>query len=169
LADFDLIWKLPNLVHSKSLKIRKMTIRKILFGGIGGGVTLFLLGWLFYGMLLAGFMADNAGSATGVSREMDQMQMWALMLGNLSYGFLLAIIFGRWANIQTAASGMKAGLILGLLIGAGIDFILYGVSNLMNLTAVFVDIITFAVMTAISGAVVALILGAGQKAKPETV
>jgi hypothetical protein len=142
-----------------------MTNRKILLGGIGGGVTFFLLGWLFYGFLLAGFMADNAGSATGVSREMDQMQMWALMLGNLSYGFLLAIIFGKWANIQTAGSGFKAGLLLGFLIAAGIDFIMYGVSNMMNLTATLVDIIAFSVMTAISGVVVALILGAGQKAK----
>jgi hypothetical protein len=149
-------------VYLNSLKIRDMA-RKILLSGIAGGVVFFLLGWVFYGVLFAGFMADNAGSATGVAKEMAEMDMWALMLGNLFLGFLLAIIFGNWAGIKTVASGAKAGIILGLLMAAGFDFIWYGVSNLMNLTAVIVDILIFAIMAGISGIVVAVILGSGKK------
>ena len=140
-------------------------MKKILFGGIAGGVVFFLLGWLFYGFLFAGFMADNAGSATGVAREMDQMEMWALALGNLLWGFLLAVIFGVWANIRTLAAGAKAGAILGLLMGASFDLIMYGTSNLMNLTAVFADILIMIVITAIAGAVVAIVLGPGKTAE----
>ncbi len=139
-------------------------MKKILLGGIAGGIVFFLLGWLFYGMLFAGLMADNAGTATGVYRENNQMIMWALLLGNLFWGFLFAIIFGSWAKISTAGAGAKAGAIIGLFMGAGLDLIMYGTSNLMTLTGVIADILIVVVMSAICGTIVAMIIGSGKKA-----
>jgi hypothetical protein len=138
-----------------------MTFKKILLAGIAGAVVYFLLGWLFYGILLMNFFAENAGSATGVAKE--PMLMWALVVGDLCWGFLLAVIFGCWTNIRTWLGGAKAGAIIGLLSGAGVDFMMYGTSNLYNCTALIVDVIVVIVMTAISGAVVAVILGSGSK------
>ena len=142
-----------------------MAIKKILLAGIAGAVVYFLLGWLFYGILLMNFMTENAGSATGVAKE--PMLMWALALGDLFWGFLLAVIFGSWTNIRTWLAGAKAGAIIGLLMGAGIDLMMYGTSNLYNCTALVADVIVVIIMTAIAGAVVAVILGSGGKNKTE--
>lgn len=142
-----------------------MTIKKILLAGLAGGIIYFFLGWFFYGTLLMNFMTENAGSATGVAKE--PMLMWALALGDLSWGFLLAVIFGHWTSIRTWLAGAKAGATIGLLMGAGIDLIMYGTSNLYNFTALVVDVIVVIVMTAISGAVVAVILGTENKIKAE--
>ncbi|MEN6456067.1 MAG: hypothetical protein ABFD10_17585 [Prolixibacteraceae bacterium] len=142
-----------------------MAIKKILLAGIAGAVVYFLLGWLFYGILLMNFMTENAGSATGVAKE--PMLMWALALGDLFWGFLLAVIFGCWTNIRTWLAGAKAGAIIGLLMGAGIDLMMYGTSNLYNCTALVVDVIVVIIMTAIVGAVVAAILGSGGKNETE--
>ncbi len=140
-------------------------IKKILLAGIAGAVIYFLLGWLFYGILFMNFMAENAGTATGVAKE--PMLMWALALGDLCWGFFLAVVFGCWTSLRTWLAGAKAGAIIGLLTGAGTDLLMYGTSNLYNCTALIVDVIIMIIMAAISGAVVAAILGAGSKTKAE--
>jgi len=145
-----------------------MNTNKILMGGIAGGVALFLLGWVFYGMLLMDFMANNAGTATGVMKAQNEMQMWGLVLGNLAYGFLLAIIFGRWATSRSGwYSGARAGFVIGLLTGISIDFSMYATTNIYNMNAVLADIVAWTLMSAIAGAVVAWVMGMG-KAEPAT-
>ena len=144
-----------------------MATKKIIWAGIAGGIAFFLLGWLFYGILLAGFFEANAGTATGVYREMDDMIMWAIFVGNLFTGFLLAIIMGSWSKVTTPLAGAKVGAIVGLLMTAGFDFTMYGASNLMTMTGGIGDIITMGVMSAIAGLVVAWVLGMGKK-KEET-
>jgi hypothetical protein len=137
-----------------------MNTNKFLLGTLAGGVALFILGYLVWGMALMGFMESNAGSATGVMKT--DMVWWSLILGNLFWGALLSYIFLKWAGISTFAGGASAGAVLGLLISGGIDFIMYGTSNLMNLTAVIVDIIANIVVMAIVGGVVGLVLGSGK-------
>ncbi|HKJ43643.1 MAG TPA: hypothetical protein VKA27_16215 [Sunxiuqinia sp.] len=135
-----------------------MSTQRIIYAGLGGGVVYFLLGWLFYGILLADFFASNAGSAIGVNREMDEMLMWSILLGNLLFGFLLAIILGSWAKVKSIGDGVKKAAIIGLLMTAAVDFTMYGTSNLMTLGGSIGDIITSVVITSIVGLVVAWIL-----------
>ncbi len=132
---------------------------KIILAGIAGAITLFLLGWLVYGMLLMDFMAANMGTATGVNKSEAEMSLLWIFIGNLGSGLLLAVIFGKFGNIKTAMAGVTAGAMIGLLMGIGFDGIMYGTTNLMNMTGMLVDIIVFAVMTAIAGGVVAWVLG----------
>ncbi len=137
---------------------------KIIFAGLAGAVTLFLLGWLIYGMLLMDFMAANAGSATGVMKTDEEMSLLWIFIGNLASGFLLAVIFGKYGNIKTAMGGAMAGALIGLLMAIGFDSIMYGTTHIMNMTGMGVDVVVTAVMFAITGAVVASVLGMNKKA-----
>ena len=135
-----------------------MKDNKILIAGLIGTVVAFILGFVLYGMLLNDFFQSNGGGATGVPREQDEIVWWAMIIGHLAFGMLMALIYGRWANISTAATGAKAGAVIGALIGL-VGFIDYGVTNVSNLTAVSVNVIVMAVNTAIIGAAVAWWLG----------
>jgi len=139
-----------------------MSTNKILLAGLAGGVTTFLLGWLVYGILLSGFFEANQGTATGVSKSPEEMVMWAMIVGNLAWGFLLALVYGRWANISTFQTGAIAGAVIGFLAALSYGFIFFATSNIMNLTATIVDPLAYAVMSAIAGGVVALVLGRGK-------
>jgi len=134
-------------------------------GGIAGGIASFLLGWLIYGMLMKDFYAGNcsdvAKSAVGLMREPPIM--WALVVGNLGFGFFLSYVFNKWAMISTAGGGAMAGAVIGLLTAIGWDFIMYATMNLSNLTATIVDIIISTVISAIVGAVVGMASGMGNK------
>ena len=138
-----------------------MKTQKILFAGITGGIIYLLLGWLLYGNLLAAFMKSNSGTATGVERL--EPVFWALIIGNLLMGILLAYIFIRLSDISTVGSGIMAGGTIGLLISAGFDFVIYGTTNLESLKGVCVDVAIFTVISAIAGAGVAWIAGMGKK------
>ena len=60
-----------------------------------GGLVLFLLGYLVYGVLFASFFATNVGTATGVTRE--PFNFVALLLGQLAFAAILTMIFNRGA------------------------------------------------------------------------
>lgn len=134
-----------------------MNTNRILLAGIAGGITYFLLGFLIYGQLLAKFFASNMGTAQVIMK--NPPLWWALILGNLAWGILLAIIFGRWAGIKTLGTGAQAGAIIGGLMALTYDFISLGTTNISTLNAAVVDVIVMAVISAVVGGVVGLVLG----------
>ena len=138
-----------------------MDTKKFLIGTVVGGIVLFFLGFIFYGIALAGFFESNMGSATGVSRG-DDLIFWALILGNLSAAALLTYVFLLWAGINSFAAGMKGGFVIGLFWALSVDMILYATSNMMNLAAVFADVIVYTVMMTITGGVVGWVVGMGK-------
>ena len=138
-----------------------MKTNKILLGGIAGGVSFFLLGWLIYGVLLMNFTMANYNQCS--MRPMEEMVWWAMILSNLAFGFLLSLICS-WSNTTRLIDGAKVGAIIGLLLALSIDLSFYSMSTMFsNLKAIFVDIIAYTVMTAIVGAVVGWVLGMGKK------
>ena len=138
-----------------------MKTKRILFGGIAGGVIFFLLGWLIYGMLLMDFMAVNTNQ--GLSKPMDEMIWWAMILSNLASGFLLSFVI-NWSSTTAVMSGIKFGGVIGFLFAFGIDFSFYSMTTMYpDLTPVFVDIISYTVMTAVTGGVVAWVMGMVKK------
>ena len=140
---------------------------KLLVAGVVGGIVAQILGFVFYAFLFADFFASNLGSATGLMKDPADVNIVVILIGHLAIGFLLAIIFGSWANIKTFAEGAKAGAIFGLLIAIGFDFIMYATTNASNLTATLVDPLIGAVMMAITGGVVAMLLGRGETPSQE--
>src|SRR5437868_14792243 len=107
-----------------------MNTKKILIGGIVGGVVFFFLGWLFYGVLLHQYFIDNAGSAysPAIDKTMEQFAWWALILGNLVSGFLLAYVFSK-AGVGTLSSGLITGGVIGLLMSASYDLVMFATTN----------------------------------------
>lgn len=136
-----------------------MSTSKILIAGLVGGVVAFLLGFLIYGLALSSFFEQQAGSATGVMKAEADFNWIAMIVGHLSFGFLIAVIYGRWANISTFPTGAKAGAVIGFLFFLTTNMINYGSTNIMTLTGALADTVIGAVMAAIIGGVVALILG----------
>ena len=140
-----------------------MNTNKFLVGGIIGGIAYFLLGYLVWGMLLMDFMTNNAGSATGVMKTNDQFIWWALIVGNLFSGFLLSYVLNK-SGSNSAGSGAATGAVIGLLVSAGFDFIMYGVANLSTLNGALVDILASTVVAAVVGGIIGGYLGMGKKA-----
>ena len=138
---------------------------KIFTAGLVGAVVAFLLGFLLYGNLLTDFFMENSGSATGVMRGDDEMQWIPMILGHVTWGMLFAVIYGRWANITTFATGAKTGALLGFLIGASFDQIQLGSTHISNTTGILVDILVMIVVSAIVGGVVGWFLGRGNSAE----
>lgn len=138
-----------------------MNSQKFIIGGIVGGIAFFLLGWVIYGMLLKDFMSSNV--ASGTMRADSDMIWWALVVGNLAMGFLLAYVIGKGGAIS-AGKGAGTGFVLGLLISLSYDLTTYATSTtLTSLKAVAADVAVMAVMGAIGGAVVGLVMGMSKK------
>ena len=137
---------------------------KVLLAALAGGVATFLLGWALYGVALKGFFDSNMGSATGVMRGDEDMQIWAIFVGNVAWSLLLALLYSRWAGITTFKAGATAGAWIGLLMALGYDMISFGTTNIGTLAASLVDPIVNAGLGAVGGGVVGWVLGYGKKA-----
>jgi len=136
---------------------------KILLAGILGGVTQFILGWIVYGMLLTEFMAANTGGP-GVNKPMEEMSFAWIIVSNLAAGFFLAVIFGKYANINNASAGLKAGAIIGILMAVAVDTAMFATTYLYNMNSMMADIVMWTIMSSITGGVVGAVLGMNKKA-----
>jgi hypothetical protein len=133
-----------------------MKTNKILLGGVAGGVTFFLLGWLVYGVLLKDYMASHLNQCA--AKPMQEMILWAMFLSNLALGFLLALIFS-WSNTSGMKNGAKLAAIVGALICTSYDLGTYSMSNMFSCyTVMLVDVLSYTVMLAIVGGVVGKVM-----------
>lgn len=131
-----------------------MDAKKFLAGTIVGGIVLYVVGYLIFSMAFASFYAANVGTATGVDRPAEIM--WAVVLGNLGYAALICYAMG--ARASGLGGGAKVGAIVGFLMWFAVDFTLYGVLNVSNLTRTIVDPLLEIVHGAIGGAVIGLVV-----------
>ncbi len=128
-----------------------MKSNKILIGGLLGGLTSFLLGWLIYGVIFRDAMASPVA---GLMKPETEMVWWALIVSCLFQGLLVSYIFGRWANITTAIGGASAGATIGVLMAIYYDLGFFATSNMFTVNSLITDIALSTVMMAAIGAVV---------------
>ena len=133
-----------------------MTTRQFALATVAGWITLFLLGFVIYGLLLASFFAANGGSATGTER--DPPLFWSIALGELGLAAALTITLGKWAKVAGASNGFLVGATIGFLMAVSYDFTIYGTSNILNLTATVADVAVATIRTGLGGAVVGAVL-----------
>jgi len=133
-----------------------MDMKRFAVAALVGGITMWGIGYLIWGLAFTDFFAANAGSATGVAR--DANLEWAIALGTLSLAVLITLSVS-WAGGSSITEGFKLGATVGFLVWFGVDFIHYGAMNLSNLTATIVDPLLEIVRSGIGGAVIAALLG----------
>ncbi|HVX26507.1 MAG TPA: hypothetical protein VHB70_09215 [Parafilimonas sp.] len=134
-----------------------MNTTKFFIGGIAGGVIYFLLGYLVYGLLLANYMHSYV---PGVDRSMDTFVYWALIVGNLFFGFAISYAVNR--SGASIAGGLATGFAIGFLFSAGFDFTMYATTHSITLHQVAADVAAFTAVSAVAGAVI------GAVCKPRT-
>lgn len=138
-----------------------MNTGKFIKGTIAGGIAFFLIGWVVYGVLLADFMESNYNNC--MSRPMEGMIMWAMVIGNLAYGAFFALIFD-WAGVRTIIDGVKKGAILSFILSLSMAMYYYSMSTMYeNMNSMVVEILVGTVVAAIAGAVVAWAMNMGNK------
>jgi hypothetical protein len=139
-----------------------MKTNKVLIGGVVGAIVFFLLGWAVYGLLLMDYMTENTNQCMMVPEE--DMNLLALFAGNLALTMLLALVL-NWMDVNSMMNGAKVGAIVGLLIALYIDLMFYSMSSMFsNMTAMFIDIAVFTIMSAITGAIMAKVMNMGKAA-----
>jgi hypothetical protein len=138
-----------------------MDLKKFILGSLVGGITMFLLGFVVYAIILEDFY--TAQTVSGIAKSPEQMKYYPLFFGNVATASLLSYIFLKWANITTFAEGMKAGAVIGFFMAAGFDLVMYDTSRIMSAVGVVADIFVFAFLVSIVGGVVGVVLGMGKK------
>ncbi len=127
--------------------------QNVVMATVAGGITLFILGGLIYGLLLADFFANDAVS--------DQPIWWAVTLGQLLSAAFLTVILG-WKGVSSAQEGFQAGAIIGALAGLAFALMMYGTTDGMHTIAtVIADTVITLVVYGIGGAVIATVLNRG--------
>ena len=138
-----------------------MKMNKILLGGLAGTVTILVLSYLTYVILLKDYNTANINQS--FMRPVDNQPLWAMLLSYLSIGYLMAIIFS-WTNTKGILSGAKVGGFIGLMMAIYCDTTWHFLTTMfLNTGAVFIDIIIGTILSVIGGGVIGLIMGMGKK------
>jgi hypothetical protein len=135
-----------------------MDTPKFIVGGLLGGVINFFAGWLTWGILLTDYMSKHVTNSSIFRTE--GMIFWALIMGNICFGFLVAYIL-YVAKVRSARSGAIIGAISGALMIAAFDFTLYAQMDLYDWGIFLPDILASAFVTGLVGAAVGWYFGRG--------
>ncbi len=134
---------------------------RIILAALAGAVSYFLLGWLVYGILLMGYYEAHTTQYAGLMKEMPNL--FLIFLSNLVMAFLMAVIFGMWANFKTFVKGMTGGMVISFLTTLSFDLYFLAAYNLFSGAVTVVDIIVSTIMGGIIGGIIGWILGIGSK------
>lgn len=136
-----------------------MDTAKLVVAGLIGGVINFFLGWLVWGILLMDYFSSHTTSPQ-VARSPENMVFWALIAGNLVFGFLFAYILYK-ANVKTPKAGAILAGIISALITLGYDLNIYAQFDLFHLNIVLPDVLASFVVAGVVGAAIGWYYGRG--------
>lgn len=146
--------------HRKALRVGKINLytmktNKILVGGVVGGVVLFLVSWVVWGILLKDYMIANYNQCF-MNKDII---WWALIVSNIAVGLLFSTAFS-WAKTNGIVDGAKGAAIMGFLLTVFIDLQFYSMSSMFSgLGVVVLDFVLSTIVFAIGGAAVAWGMG----------
>lgn len=133
---------------------------KILLAALVGTIAYFLIGWLVFEGLLGKYMSANTTQIVGFKKSPEESSMAMLMLSCAAYALLLAIVMGKWADINTFKEGVQLGAIMGILIAIMTNSYWYSTSNFFNgFAPLLVDVAAAGVTVGLMGGVIGWVLG----------
>jgi hypothetical protein len=134
-----------------------------ILAAVAGGVVMFLLGFLFFGILFANFFAAYMVKYEGLMKDPPEIPL--IFLFNLAWAWLIAFVM-EWAGIKNLTGGVKAGAAIMFALILGVNLQYYAFMNLhTSIVPLIVDVLIVTVMGAAAGAVIALVLGFFNKPK----
>lgn len=116
---------------------------KTLIGSVLGGVTLFIMGYLVY-MVVLGDM--------NLRGLMGEPNLPWIIAGEIVFGYFITWVIGV-SSASGVQGGAKAAAITGFIIGLAINLILIGEGN-AEMTNGLIDAVVWAVRWGVAGAVV---------------
>jgi hypothetical protein len=114
--------------------------------------------FIFLKDFYAAYPAGSAAYLQQLNRPANELVIWALLLSSVAFGFLITTAI-KWSGARTFGSGLKKGLVLGLLFWTAINFGLYSAQNIFSLPGVFADLVCSVLAMTISAAASAWMLG----------
>ena len=131
-----------------------MKASSIFLATILGAITLFLLGYLFY-IVILGNMDLTIKSVAQIER--DPVAFPPIIMMEISYALLLTLILGKWQESSSVASGVMTGALVGLLIGLSVGLEYYATTYFLSLYGVLLKALTFALRFGVAGGVIVLV------------
>jgi hypothetical protein len=128
-----------------------------LLGALAGGIVLFLLGFLFFGYLLADYFRANTIEYPGLVK--DPPLIWAIFLFNFVWGWLIAFVL-EYAGRRGWGEGAKIGAIVMFLLALGSFLQFHAFMNVhKELAPMLAHILVVTFMGAVGGAVIGWVQG----------
>ena len=134
---------------------------KVVISVLAVTVLNFCLGWLLYGIVLAGFYKDHTIAYTGLLK--DPPNILAIFVSTFAYACMLIYVLHSIASARTFGKGAVIGLIIGFLMSVSYDLSMYGMMNLYAKRLVLVDIFVGTIMAGLVAGIAAWILGIKKK------
>lgn len=126
-----------------------MKTNKVLLYGLAAGFLNFILGWLFYGILLYDFIKLPPELATVLQK--DPMLISATLVSCLVWGLLLTLVLGHWAKVGSWQKGAIMGAIFGFLLALAMDLSMFSMYTFITIRYAVVDVIANTVIMGIMG------------------
>lgn len=137
-----------------------MFSKRNLISTLATAVWGFLGGYLIWGLILDPFNADHMGTATGVMKDQDNILFMYVALGSLITGFVLSILYSKWARgTHSIMQGASFVGCIGVIVGFGDRLVEYGVANLLDLTGTIANGFAYVVFFAVMGIFASLCYG----------
>jgi site-specific recombinase len=134
-----------------------MVVRFIV-SAVAGGIVMFILGFLIYGLALDPWMKANIAEYAGLMKETPDFIALAGM--NIVWAGLIAFVADNWAKARDFGSGMKVGGILMFFAAIAMNLGYTAFWNLFQSVLVpLVDSVVMTFMGVVVGGVIGVVLG----------
>ncbi|QQS42825.1 MAG: hypothetical protein IPM63_07795 [Acidobacteriota bacterium] len=131
---------------------------RFLVCAIAGGIVIFVLGFLIYGLALAGWIQANTVQYPGLI--LDPPNFVALAISNIVWAGMIAFVADNWANARNFGAGMKVGGILMFFSAMAVNLQNTAFMNIFeNMLVPVVDVAGVTFMGVFAGGVIGFILG----------
>lgn len=135
-----------------------MDVKRFVVGTVTGAITVFAGGLLLFSLPWTRdfyLYAMEGGGASSVARDVPLL--WAAFLGAVSYAALIALAIGVQPRRPDIAGGVGIGAVVGFLIWATANLMLFAVSNVGTATTALIDPLLELIPGAMAGGLVAAV------------